>query len=298
MSALVVMSTVLERKEQAEDAALAGSAAPPTAGSAVVAGSRAAAEPVAAPRGPTGEQALAACANDCACREKVIAELLAKRALAAGLDALERGPEACRSREPWKVLRAEAAVRRADKDAAERARAVSLEFPNNPRAIANLARAALDKGDRDGARASARRALELGPDALAEIVLGRAALDEGAPKDALTHFANAARLDANEFDAVFFEGVAQRRLGKYHKAREALLAATRLNEADAEPRFELATMAREAGALDEARHHYRKAAALVSPDDARLNALATKLGDTQRNAPGGTYKVGSTGARE
>jgi tetratricopeptide (TPR) repeat protein len=247
-----------------------------------------------APRGPIASQMSKACTQSagCTCLMGVAAELVARAAPGEALALLDMAPEACRASEEALGIQVEALARRGDVSAQQRARQLSLEHPANRRVIAVLARLAYAADDRTAARASADRALALGKSSAAELVLGRLELDENQTVAALQRFRKALELEPNQLEAHFFSGVTYRRIRNYHKAREALLTAARLNDALPESRVELASMAAAAGALDEARNHYRKLTLLLPPDDVRLRGLEAQLGKGNASE-GSTYKVGT-----
>ncbi len=300
IGAVIAAGVVMERGEQRE-ALNASPSASTTAASRTAASRTAASTSAAAPDRDVSPASVATEAvargckdvNDCACRTRVVAELLTLASGHAALAALEAAPDACRAQDEVESLRAEALARAASPDATTFARRRSLEHASDGRAAYALARLAYASGDREAAVAAAERAVKLGREAPALVLLGRLALDAKELPKALAHFSRASTLEPKEVEARFFAAQALQRSGKYQKARTLLLGVTRDNPAFVDARVELASMALAIGAMDDARHHYRKLLEGVAESDARVIALGEKLGERKASS-GATYTVGQS----
>jgi tetratricopeptide (TPR) repeat protein len=213
-------------------------------------------------------------ASTCQCVRPTAVLLLDRDLHKEARAVLDKAPAGCR----LDALRAETLARAGKTAAAEKlAQAVLKKSVRAGHALYALAHVRYVRGDFTAAAVYAHKAAAHGRKRSAQLLIGLMAFKQGRYARAKNAFSIVTQLDPTDAQAVYNLALIAQKQNHYRAAREGYLKALRLNPRSVDARYNLVVLTQAAGARDEARHHFKKFAAMVTPTDPRLRSLAALL---------------------
>lgn len=225
------------------------------------------------------DRCLAAPPSVCACLDPKTAEALQTKALEGALADARAAVASCSDRPLSRAVHAKVLAMRGENEFAEQEAAAALNLGGREdQARYALALALQGQGRYDEAAEALDKAIQAGAGRDAKLLAGALALLKDDLDGAERHLAPIAASDPQDPVAAYNLALVADRRGNYNAARQGYLNTLRVDPCYANARYNLVYLTWKAGIQEEARHHARKFAEQVAPDDVRIAQLSALVG--------------------